>query len=98
MRRNWTQARAKVDAEEVCRVCRSGVGVQAAHVVGRIYDPADGKVRPDDIVPLCPECHMKYDGRALDLLPYLTHEEQAAAVVHIGIVRALRRVSGKRDI
>jgi hypothetical protein len=47
-----------------------------------------------DIVPLCPQHHREYDARTLDLLPYLTLAEQAAAVEHVGIVRALRRLSG----
>lgn len=97
MRRNWTQARAKVDQELECRVCRSGDGIQAAHVMGRKYDRPDGVVLADDIVPLCPNCHMEYDGRGLDLLPYLNYREQAAAVQHVGIVRALNRISGKRE-
>ena len=95
--RTWVDARAKVDDEEFCRVCKTGGGLQAAHTIGRIHDNDDGKVRPDDIVPLCPKCHMQYDAHALDLLPYLTMEEQAAAVSHVGIVGALRRLSGERN-
>jgi hypothetical protein len=95
IRRNWKEARAKVDAEGECRVCRNGIGLEAAHVIGRVHDPANGKVRPVDIVPLCPACHREYDGRRLDLLPYLTHEEQAAAVEHVGIIGALRRTGGR---
>ena len=96
MRRDWSKARAKIDDEGVCRVCESAQAPQAAHIVGRAYDPSDGKVRPVDVVPLCPNCHLEYDGRGLDLLPYLSYEEQAAAVEHLGIVRALHRLSGKR--
>lgn len=95
-RRDWKLARAKVDAEGECRVCNRGDGLEAAHVIGRVHDPADGKVRPVDVIPLCGACHRNYDGRNLDLLPYLTHDEQAAAVGHLGIIGALRRISGRQ--
>lgn len=96
MRRDWKQARAKVNSEAECRVCGTGEGLQAAHTIGRKHDPPSGKVRDRDIVPLCPGCHMKYDGRQLDLLPYLTYDEQAAAAEHVGIVRAMNRLTGSR--
>ena len=82
-----------MDRELECRVCRTGDSLQAAHIIGRKYDPPDGKVREQDVVPLCPTCHLEYDGRSLDLLPHLTYREQAAAVEHVGIVRALKRLS-----
>jgi hypothetical protein len=53
-------------------------------------------VRQEDVVPLCPSCHRAYDGRALDLLAYLTYEEQAAAAEHLGLLRAVHRTTGKR--
>lgn len=85
-----------MDKEAQCRVCGDGRDLQAAHTIGRVHDPAHGKVRPVDIVPLCPSCHRQYDGRTLDLLPYLSHAEQAAAVEHVGIIGALRRLSNER--
>lgn len=91
-RRDWSQARAKVDAEARCRVCKGGGRLQAAHVLGRKYDPPSGIVQPDDIIPLCRPCHELYDGRELGVLPYLTLDEQAAAVRLVGIMRALRRI------
>jgi hypothetical protein len=97
-RRDWKAARAKVDAEGECRVCQSPHDLQAAHTVGRSHDPTTGKVRPVDVVPLCGPCHRQYDARALSLLPYLTHDEQAAAVEHVGIVSAYRRTAATRDI
>lgn len=97
MRRNWKAARAKIEGEGTCRVCGAHYGLQAAHVIGRVHDPADGKVRPVDVVPLCEACHRAYDARALTLLPYLTHEEQAAAVEHVGIVGAYRRTCATRE-
>lgn len=95
-RRSWVSARAKVDLAGECRVCGAVDSLEAAHVIGRSYDPPDGKVRPVDVVPLCGPCHRAYDGRSLSLLPYLTHEEQAAAVGHVGIVSAYRRTTSSR--
>lgn len=96
--RDWTFARGKVEYERGCRVCGSRVHVEAAHTIGREHDaPPDSKgvrlVASDDIVPLCRTHHAEYDSRRLDLLPYLTHEEQASAVAHVGIVSALRRLT-----
>jgi len=100
--RDWKDARAKVDREGCCRVCLSTVDVQAAHVVGRRNDETvigrrGGRrkmVRDVDVVPLCPSCHGMYDARDLDLLPYLTWEEQAAAVATCGLAGAVRRICG----
>lgn len=96
MRRDWREARAKIEDEGTCRVCGAHYGLQAAHVIGRRYDPPNGKVRPVDVVPLCEACHRAYDLHALALLPYLTHDEQAAAVEHVGIVGAYRRTASTR--
>lgn len=93
-RRDWSAAREKVEGEGRCRACRrTDRGLEAAHVIGRIHDPKDGKVRAVDVVPLCRECHRAYDARSLSILEVLTLEEQAAAVAHLGMLRALRRVS-----
>lgn len=100
--RDWKEARAKVDREGCCRVCQSPVDVQAAHVIGRRNDecvvgPRGGSrrlVRAVDVVPLCPRHHDAYDRRELDLLPYLTWEEQAAAVASCGLAGAVRRICG----
>ena len=106
VRRSWAEARAKVDDEGGCRVAGlvcAGV-VQAAHVIGRANDPlidpdkpAKGLYAPAiDIVPLCRAHHARYDRHELDLLPYLTPEEQTRAVaVAGGIAAALRRISGR---
>lgn len=92
-RRDWSAARAKVETEARCRVCkRSDRGLEAAHVMGRKYDQPDGRVLADDVVPLCRECHTAYDARRLRLLPYLTLAEQAAAARHVGLERAMLRV------
>lgn len=51
-------------------------------------------VDPDAVVPLCRDHHRAYDAHRLDLLPYLTLEEQAYAASKLGLVRALKRVGG----
>jgi hypothetical protein len=95
-RRNWEKAREKVDREGMCRVCQKSGRLESAHVLDRRHDFDPAEVDPDDIVPLCQECHGKYDSRKLDLLPYMTYPEQAAAVRKVGILRSLNRLtSGK---
>jgi hypothetical protein len=97
-----TLARAKCDLEGVCRVMARGgkpavVGLcdgplEAAHIVERRYDDAPTVPTPD-IVPLCAYHHARYDARRLSILEYLDHDEQAAAVEKLGIMRALRRLT-----
>lgn len=124
-KRDWTDARAKVDAEGQCRVCRcKDRPLQAAHVSGRRYDEhlecgicegtgvrRDGErcrrcagsgwskalyVNPDRIVPLCEHmtedgCHSLYDAKKIDLLPYLTIDEQVQAVIDLGGIELARK-------
>ena len=105
--RDWTLAIAKKEEEGRCRVCNSteAFGLECAHILGRKYDQPITPglttllVLPDRIVPLCSEetngrCHRRYDAHELDLLPYLTAEEQAQAVLDAGSVGlALKRIS-----
>jgi hypothetical protein len=52
------------------------------------------------VVPLCRRCHGAYDRGDLDLLPYLEpawRAQLAHAVGHLGLIGALRRVSGHRE-
>jgi hypothetical protein len=91
VKRDWKQARAKCDGEGECRVC-GAPHPEAAHSVGRAHDPPSGKVRPQDIIPLCGKCHREYDGRRLSILAHVTYDEQAAAVEHLGLLRALQRL------
>jgi hypothetical protein len=111
--RDWTEARAKVSAERVCRLGEAWVAgadacqgaVQAAHVIGRSkadepHPDGSGRliVRAMDVVPLCGYHHAEYDAHRLDLLPYLTPSEQTRAVqVAGGIMAALVRISGRRS-
>lgn len=86
-KRDWSDARAKVDDEGRCRINSGCMGsLEAAHVIGRKCDEPrnfHGKtlyVHPDSVVPLCRRHHLMYDGHELDLLPYLTVLEQVRAV------------------
>ena len=107
-KRDWGDARAKVEGEGQCRVCGSSRSVEAAHILGRKHDEpkvgADGRplkelyVDPIRVIPLCgpfPEgCHGKDHKHELDLLPYLTAGEQAQAVLDAGSMGlALKRIS-----
>lgn len=102
--RYWDGAREKVRREGRCRLCPEVYALEAAHTLARKYDEAteleDGTwaifVDPDDVVPLCPSCHHAYDHRRVSLLEVLTYREQAAAVAHVGIVRAMHRLSAQR--
>jgi hypothetical protein len=103
MERYWQGALDKVRREGRCRVCGSTGSVQAAHTVGRVHDRKveleDGStaiyVDPNDIVPLCVDHHADYDQNRLSLIEHLTRAEQASAVRHLGIARALDRLSGR---
>jgi hypothetical protein len=97
--RDWTDARAKVEEEGCCRICkRSGRKLEAAHILGREHDGpkigAGGKplkelhVDPDRIVPLCgpfPEgCHGEVHANQVNLVHHLTMPEQLQAVEDAG--------------
>lgn len=93
-RRDWSKARAKVEAEGRCRLQGPDCDgpLEAAHVTERSRD--DGpEVQPCDVWPACRFHHARYDARRISILEVLTHEEQAAAVDKLGIVRALRRLT-----
>lgn len=95
-------ARAKVEAEDGCRVCTCGPEqTDAAHVWDRSLG-GPGFDDPDSIVPLCSLIkggaghHDEYDAHRLDLLPYMTTAEQVALVRNAGTIeRARRRALGK---
>lgn len=95
-RRDWTDARRKVDEEGECRVCHIQRGLQAAHVIGRRADQPKGKgktlwVNPDSIVPLCVVCHAAFDAHELDLGEYLTRKEYGQAVFDAGRIGLVAR-------
>lgn len=84
--RDWTLARAKVEAAGRCRIGLDCEGpIEAAHLIGRALDPRDPDrphvriVPPDLVVPLCRAHHRRYDAHELDLRPHLTDAEREAA-------------------
>lgn len=99
-RRDWKEARAKVDHESGrCRVCYAP-NADAAHVIPRSLAPGVGNnMSADNIVPLCRDCHTEYDQHRLSLLEYLTLPEQVAAVRQAGgIALAYRRTANVREL
>jgi hypothetical protein len=98
VKRDWSLARAKCDAEGGCRNC-GFPRVEAAHIVGREHDDdpplraeelpwwRPGIVAPDRVLGLCHDCHQGPQGvhaKRLDLLPLLTLDEQLQAVADAG--------------
>lgn len=91
MHRDWTETRAKVEAEGRCRRCGSHHQLEAAHIAPRSLGGGQGA---DAVVPLCRTCHHAYDSHRLDLIPYLRRDEQIEAVRVLGLARAYRRLGG----
>ena len=95
-RRDWTEARAKVDAASGCRVCGAISNLEAAHIIPRSIAPNGGE-GANSIVELCQRDHFRYDNYQLDLAPYLTAEEMAQAVIATGsLASATRVISGRQ--
>lgn len=96
MKRDWSQARAKVAEEGACRACGATQLVDAAHLVPRARVTVGGE-DPRNIVPLCRLCHMAFDqGVGIDLLPVLSLDEQSYVVGLVGIAEAYRRCTSTR--
>lgn len=101
-KRDWSAAILKVEREAVCRICAShdvvtDGAVEAAHIIGREHDRWREDLQaywvdPDSVVPMCGLHHESYHARDLDLLPYLTLDEQLVAVDQAnGIYSAYRK-------
>jgi hypothetical protein len=79
-------------------------GLQDVDVEVLYFDDAAGcdrlklvkHVLPDSIVPLCRMHHEQYDAHRLNLLPYLTLEEQADMARCVGLERAINRATGAK--
>lgn len=96
-RRIWN---TDIDRDTPCRICGLQGRTERAHVSGRAYDRRQGKTRivdPETVVPLCgpfgdsQACHTRVDRGEIDLLPYLTVEEQARAVSDLGGIELARK-------
>lgn len=105
------EGQCRVCEREPGEVFKDGVGfytisLEAAHTISRARQdvltvgPRGGEtlyVKPESIVPLCTDCHLEYHAMVLDLLPYLTLEEQLDAVRAAGgLALAYERLTGGR--
>jgi hypothetical protein len=91
--------RAQRDAVRgrACIVCGTRTAIDPAHLVPRSLG---GCAHPLCVVALCRTHHRAYDRGRLDLVPYLEPRHRAHvahAVAHLGLIGALRRLSGRRD-
>jgi hypothetical protein len=92
-----TDAQRAAVAGRVCIVCGTDRRIDPAHLISRAMG---GCGAPTCCVPLCRPHHRAYDRGELDLLPYLEpawRTQLAHAVGHVGLIGALRRISGQRD-
>jgi hypothetical protein len=79
-----------------CVVCQQTKGITPAHLAPRAQGGCD---EPDCVVPLCWMHHRAYDRGELELLPYLEpmwRAEVAHAVMHLGLIGAVRRLAPDR--
>ena len=96
MKRDWSAARAKVDAS-VCRSCGTTGRLDAAHIISRSIKGVDNQ-SADNICPLCRRCHEAQHRGELKLIAsgLLTTEEQAAAVLSAGSIhQAVELIDGR---
>ena len=80
-----------------CIVCGTDKRIDPAHLIPRSLG---GCGDPLCTCPLCRSCHRAYDRGELDLLPYLEpawRRQVAHAVGHVGLIGALRRITGTRS-
>lgn len=75
---------------------------EAGHLEQLMAEGYDRIVDAVDVVPLCLRddggCHRLYDSRKLDLLPFLSYAEQAAAVKKVGIIAATKRICSASSV
>jgi len=79
-----------------CIVCQQTKGLTPAHLAPRALGGCD---HPDCVVPLCWLHHRAYDTGRIELLPHLEpcwRAEVAHAVIHLGLIGALRQLAGRR--
>ena len=86
----------KIITEGQCRVC-TRKDIQTSHLWPRGRG-APKYEDPDICIPLCAYHHFWFDAHQLELLPYLSLEEQLATVREAGgIVKAYRRLTYDAD-
>jgi hypothetical protein len=92
-----TDAQRAAVAGRVCIVCGSDRRIDPAHLIPRSLGGCGDALC---VVPACRRCHRAYDRGELDLLPHLEpgwRAQLAHAVGHVGLIGALRRISGGRQ-
>ena len=92
-----TEAQRAAIAGRSCVVCDADRRVDPAHVIPKSLGGCGDALC---VTALCRGCHRAYDGGKLDLLPYLEpawRPQLAHAVGHVGLIGALRRVTGRRQ-
>jgi cytochrome c553 len=96
--RDWSAAWEKVEREGRCRACKSGRSADPHHVISRSRSASKQELdRPENIIPLCRDCHRKLHRAELDILPHLTMPEQAYAVfICGGLIEALQALTHQR--
>ena len=90
-----TESQRAAVAGRNCIVCWTDRRIDPAHLIPRSLG---GCGHPLCVTALCRRCHRAYDRGELDLLPYLEpgwREQVAHAVGHVGLIGALRRISGR---
>ena len=90
-----TDAHRAAVAGRRCVVCGAEHGIDAAHLIPKSPGGCGDALC---VTALCRRCHRAYDAGRLDLLPYLEPEWRAQiahAVGHVGMIGALRRISGR---
>ena len=89
-----TDAQRAAVAGRRCIVCGSDRHVDPAHLIPRSMGGCGDALC---VTALCRRCHRAYDRGELDLLPHLEpagRAQVAHAVGHVGLIAALRRISG----
>jgi hypothetical protein len=93
-----SEAQRAAVAGRACVACGAIRGrIDPAHLIPRSLGGCDHQLC---VVPACRACHRAYDQGRLDLLPHLEpawRAQLAHAVGHVGLVGALRRISGERN-
>ena len=92
-----TDAQRAAVAGRTCIVCGADRRIDPAHLIPRSLGGCGDALC---VVPACRHCHREYDRGELDLLPYLEpvwRAQVAHAVGHVGLIGALRRISGGRQ-
>jgi hypothetical protein len=92
-----TESQRAAVAGRNCVVCGTDRRIDPAHLIPRGLGGCGDALC---VIPACRAHHRAYDRGELDLLPYLEpawRPQLAHAVGHVGLVGALRRISGRQE-